>query len=136
VEEGGYFLDFGPGITINPEEMSARVNLQEKPQLLPGVLLRELRYDQRRRTATVIGDVTVPHLRSPRNGLRIGIDLEGRPTLDTTLTSDLPMFRNKTLQISLDEQRNLSATLRSEERRVGKERSSSGSLDAVDMERG
>lgn len=111
VEGGGYFLDFGPGITINPEEMSASVNLQDKPQLLPGVLLRELRYDQRRQTATVIGDVTVPHLRSPRNGLRIGIDTEGRPTLDTTLTSDLPMFRNKTLQISLDEQRNLSATL-------------------------
>ncbi|WP_350282069.1 hypothetical protein [Nitrosomonas sp.] len=111
VEGGGYFLDFGPGITINPEEMSASVNLQDKPQLLPGVLLRELRYDQRRRTATVIGDVTVPHLSSPRNGLRIGIDLEGRPTLDTTLTSDLPMFRDKTLRIVLDEQRNLTATL-------------------------
>ncbi len=111
LEDGGFFIDLGPGITISPDDMSARVNLEDKPQLLPGVHLRELRYSQRRRTATVVGDVTVPHLRTPRRGLSISINREGQTSLSTTLTSDLPVFKNKRLEVSLDETHNLSATL-------------------------
>lgn len=111
VANGGYFIDLGAGITISPEDMSASVNLLDKPQLIPGVLLRELRYNQRRRTATVLGDITIPHVRSPRNGISVSIDAEGRTSLDATLTSDLPVFRNKSLQVTLDEQHNLAATL-------------------------
>ena len=111
LENGGFFIDVGPGITISPDDMSARVNLADKPQLLPGVHLRELRYRQARRTATVTGDITVPHLRSPRNGVRVQINSAGNTSLDVSLTSDLPVFKNKTLQVSLDEQHNLAATL-------------------------
>ena len=111
LEDGGYFIDLGPGLTISREQMSAQVNLQDRMQPLPGLLLRELQFNARRQTATLLADVTVPHLQSPARGLRISIDNEGRPTLDVELRSDLALFNNKTLRISLDEQRNLTATL-------------------------
>lgn len=111
LENGGYFIDLGPGLEINPEEMSARVNLEDKRQVLPGVHLRTLSYEARRQRATVMGDVTIPHVRSPRRGIRIAIDDQGHTSLDVTLTSDLPVFKNKTLQVTLDEQHNLTATL-------------------------
>lgn len=111
LEDGGYFLDIGPGLTISPDELSARVNLEGMRQVLPGVRLRELRYNQRRRTATVVGDVTVPHLRSPRRGISITVNNEGETSLTATLVSDLPIFKNKRLDVSLDEQKNLAATL-------------------------
>lgn len=111
LENGGYFIDVGPGITISPDDLSASVNLADKPQVLPGVRLRELRYRRRNNTATLIADVAVPHLRSPRNGIRISINAQGQTSLDVTLTSDLPVFKNKTLQLTLDEQNNLAATL-------------------------
>lgn len=111
LEEDGYFIDLGPGLTISAQQMSAQVNLQDRPQPLPGLLLRELQFNARRQTATLLADVTVPHLQSPPRGLRITIDNEGRPTLDIELRSDLALFNNKTLRISLDEQRNLTATL-------------------------
>lgn len=111
IENGGFLINLGGGITISPEDMSARVNLQDKPQMLPGVRLRELRYNRRRQTATVTGDVTVPHLRSPRRGISVSINNEGQTSLEATLTSDLPVFKNKRLAISLDEQNQLSASL-------------------------
>jgi len=111
LENGGYFIDVGPGITISPEDLSASVNLADKPQILPGVYLRELVYRRNNNTATVIGDITVPHLRSPRRGVRVRVNGEGRTSLDVTLTSDLPIFKNKTLQVTLDNQKNLAATL-------------------------
>lgn len=109
--DGGYFIDLGPGLTISREQMSAQVNLQDRPQPLPGLLLRELQYNARRQTARLIADVTVPHLQSPPRGLQLSINSEGQPTLDVELRSDLPLFNNKSLRLSLDEQRNLTATL-------------------------
>ena len=111
LEDGGYFIDIGPGITISPEDMSATVDLSDRPQILPGVNLRSLRYNARRRRATVRGDVDIPHIRSPRNGISISIGEDGNPTFDATLTSDLPIFKNKRLQVSLNEQKQLAATL-------------------------
>ena len=111
LEDGGYFIDLGPGLTISAEQMSAQINLQDRPQPLPGLLLRELQFNARRQTATLLADITVPHLQSPPRGLRITIDNEGRPSLDVELRSDLPLFNNKTLRIGLDEQRNLTASL-------------------------
>lgn len=110
-QDGGYFIDLGPGLTISREQMSAQVNLQDRPQPLPGLLLRELQYNARRQTARLIADVTVPHLQSPPRGLQLSINSEGQPTLDVELRSDLPLFNNKSLRLSLDEQRNLTATL-------------------------
>lgn len=116
-EVGGYFINVGSGITISPEDLpadlgaSVSINLENKPQVLPGMHLRELRYEHSRGTATIRGNVTIPHVRSPNNGVSISIDTEGRPSLDVTLTSDLPVFKNKVLQVTLDEQRNLAATL-------------------------
>jgi len=111
LENGGYFIDVGPGLTITEDEKgrSATVNLEDKRQILPGVLLRQLTI--RRNSATVTGDITVPHIRSRRNGMRFAIDSEGRVSFETEVTSDLPVFKNKRLQLSLDEEKNLSATL-------------------------
>lgn len=107
----GFTINLGRGITINPDELAARVNLEDKRQPIPGLTLKQLRYNQRRRTATVIADIDIPHVRSPRNGIRVSINAEGETTLDATLTSDLPIFKNKRLQLTLDEQNNLATTL-------------------------
>lgn len=111
LENGGYFIDLGPGLEIDPENMSASVNLEDKRQVLPGVHLRELVYQAPQQRATVTGDITIPHLRSPQHGIEVSIDNQGRASLDVTLTSDLPVFKNKTLQVALDEHHNLTATL-------------------------
>ena len=111
LEDGGYFLDIGPGLTISPDLLSARVDLSQMRQVLPGVQLKQLRYNRRNKTATIIGDLNIPHLRTRNRDLRITVNGEGETTLNATLISDLPIFKNKRLQVSLDEQHNLSATL-------------------------
>lgn len=111
LQDGGYFIDLGPGLTISPEQMRASVNLQDRFQPLPGILLRELQFNAQQNTARLLADVTVPHLQSPPRGLQLSINSEGQPSLDVELRSDLALFNNKSLRLSLDEQRNLTATL-------------------------
>ncbi|MDX2477868.1 MAG: hypothetical protein QNL05_10955 [Gammaproteobacteria bacterium] len=116
IENGGFLIPLGRGLELSAEDIGpgrgrATVNLGERSQILPGVHMRTLSYDRRNSTARVTGDVTVPYLRTPRGGLRLNINNQGQASLDATLTSDLPIFKNKTLQVGLDEQSNLSATL-------------------------
>ncbi|MEO0369163.1 MAG: hypothetical protein AAF197_10315, partial [Pseudomonadota bacterium] len=111
LEDGGYFLNIGPGLTISSDLLSANVDLSQMPQILPGVLLKRLRYNRQNNTATIIGDLNIPHLRTRNRDLRITVNGQGETTLNATLVSDLPIFNNKRLQVSLDEQHKLSATL-------------------------
>jgi hypothetical protein len=111
LEDGGYFLDIGPGVTVSPDQLSARVDLSQMRQVIPGVTLRQLRYNQRNKSATVTADINIPHVRSPQGGIRFRVNSEGETSLDATLRSDLPLFKNKRLELSLDEQKQLSTTL-------------------------
>ena len=117
IENGGFLIPLGRGLEISAQDIGpgsgrVTVNLGERSQILPGVHMRELRYDRRNGSARVLGDVTVPYLRARSGaGLQLDISEQGQVSLDATLRSDLPIFKNKTLQVSLDEQGNLSATL-------------------------
>lgn len=116
IEEGGFLLNLGRGLSLSAEDIgpgsgTVNVDLGERSQVLPGVHLRQLRYNRRNSTATVTGDVSVPHLRTPSNGLRMTVNNLGEVTLDATLVSDLPLFKNKRVQVGLDASQNLSAIL-------------------------
>lgn len=111
LENGGYFLDIGPGLTISPDLLSAQVDLSQMRQVLPGVQLKRLSYNRSNNTATISGDLSIPHLHTLNRDLRISVNGQGQTTLNATLVSDLPIFKNKRLEVSLDEQRNLTATL-------------------------
>jgi hypothetical protein len=111
LEDGGYFLDIGPGLTISPDLLKARVDLFQMRQVLPGVQLKRLVYNRHSKTATIIGDLNIPHLHTRNRDLRVTVNGQGETTLNATLVSDLPIFKNKRLQVSLNEQHNLSATL-------------------------
>jgi hypothetical protein len=111
LENSEYFLDIGPGLTISADLLRAQVDLSQMRQILPGVQLKRLSYNRANSTATISGDLNIPHLRTRNRDLRISVNGQGQTTLNATLVSDLPIFKNKSLAVSLDEQRMLSATL-------------------------